>query len=124
MLVPIKFQVILVIISLKIHLLRWVVILTFGTQLQLQLYLSCISWSNLQEKIYQSLPRGRTQLHEGGPPQGTVLKAEVKVILTAGTHRVRVLAIEIRSLEYDGCFDRCFAKVAQDLHQIDRGQLH
>ena len=53
--------------------------------------------------------------HEGRPDS---MKADihkewsqkqlVKVILTAGTHSVRVVAIETKSLENDGCSDRYF----------------
>ena len=47
-------------------------------------------------------------------------KQIVKVILTAGTHSVWVLAIKTKGLEYDGCFDGYFVKDAEGLHQIDR----
>ena len=58
-LVPVKFQVILTIISLKIQFLRWVVILTFGTHYGFGCQNSCILQSDLQENT-------PTVLHESG----------------------------------------------------------
>ena len=60
MLVPITFQVILIIISLKICFLKWVVVLTFGTQYGFGCGNSCILWHDLQENTTKVL-------HEGGP---------------------------------------------------------
>ena len=59
-LVPIKFQAILTIISFKIQFLRWVVVLTFGTQYSIGCRNLCSLWSDLQENTTKVL-------HEGGP---------------------------------------------------------
>ena len=57
-LVPIKFQVNLIIIKLKVLFLRWVVSPTFGTKYGFGCQNLCISWSGLQENTIKVLCEG------------------------------------------------------------------
>ena len=86
-LVPVKFQIFVINISLKICFLSCLVITTFGTPIRFQSQISCIS---IRKNTIKNLHKNWNSFMVGKPPCSLVLKATRKVVLTAGTHTVNV----------------------------------